>query len=164
MLSDPTASLACDLNPLIACSSSLLSPQAHLFFGISNSVIGIGFFAALLTLAVLGAAGVRFPTWIWWGMALGSVAGLAYVAFILWKSLTFFKALCPYCMLIWVGVIGAAIIIWGVLLKSGKVGPALIPAGKNLSRYWLLVALLVYLLIILLIVIVLRQQVASLFV
>lgn len=163
ILSDPKANLACDLNPVIACSTSLLSPQAHLLFGVSNSIVGIVAFSALLTLAVLAFSGVRLPAWIWWGMGLGTIVGLCYVAFFLWKSLTFFMTLCPYCMVIWAATIGASIIVWAVLLSQGRSGGRAQRVGRTLGKYWALFALLAYLIIVLLIVVVLRQQVAALF-
>lgn len=163
ILQNPDAALACDVNTLIACSSSLLSASAHLLFGVPNSVIGVIAFAALLTLGVLLAARVRFPAWIWWGLGAGTLAGLIYVAFFVWKSLTFFLALCPYCMLTWVSVIGVAVIVWTNLAASGQLGAGIAAKGKTLSRYWPLITVAIYLLIVLLIVVALRQQIATLF-
>lgn len=163
ILGDPDASLVCDVNPLIACSSSLLSSQAHLFFGVPNSVIGLVAFAALLTLAVLLAGQVPLPRWVWWGMGIGTALGLVYVGYFLWQSVTVFRALCPYCMVIWATVIGAAVIVWANILAEGLAGSGPATVGQSLRRYGGLVVLLAYLLIVLIILVGLHEQIARLF-
>ena len=162
VLSDPAAALACDINPLVACSDSLLSPQAHLF-GVSNSVIGLAAFVALAAFSVVLASGARLAKWIWWGLAAGVTVGFVYVLYFLFLSLTVFSALCPYCMLTWVATIGAFVIVWSNLLAEGLAGQGLVPAGKSIGRYWALFVLVVLLIFVLVITIVLRQHIGAMF-
>lgn len=146
VLGDPTAGIGCDINPLIACSDSLLSPQAHLF-GTPNSVLGLVGFAALLTLSVLLLDHVQLRAWIWWGMGAGTAIGMIYVVYFVVQSMTVFEALCPYCMLIWAATIGAAVLIWSNIISGGLVGQRLITTGNALSKWWWAVVFMVYLLI-----------------
>ncbi len=161
VLGDPVANLGCDINPLIACSDSLLSPQAHLL-GTSNSIIGLVAFSALLAFAVILATGARLAGWLWWGLGLGTLFGFGYVLYFYYQSLFVFKALCPYCMLTWLATIGVFVIVWANIYASGMVGRGAVSTGRAVSRYWILVVLATCLLLVLGIVIVLRQQIGML--
>lgn len=162
ILSNPDAILACDINPLVGCSDSLLAPQAHLF-SISNSVIGLAAFVALAAFSAVLATGARLPKWMWWALAAGVTVGFFYVLYFLYLSLTVFAALCPYCMLTWVATVAAFVIVWANVFAQGMVGQKQIATGKAVGRYWALVALGTLLIFVLIIVIVLRSQVAALF-
>ena len=95
VLRDPLGELACDINPLITCSTSLLSGQSRLLFDIPNSLIGIMAFTALATFAVIIISRVNLPRWVWWCMGAGTLVGVTYVAFFLHVSISVFQGLCP---------------------------------------------------------------------
>lgn len=156
VLNSPEAQLGCDVNPLIGCSTSLLSPQAHLF-GTPNAVIGLGAFVALLTLSVLLLSGVRLPRWIWYGMSIGTIIGVGYVAYFLYLSATLFRTLCPYCMLTWFGVLGAFVIVWAHVLNEGLIFGKPVGAAR---KYWWLVLLALCLIVLLVVVLTLGDKIA----
>lgn len=161
VLNDPAAAITCDVNPLIACSNSLLSPQAHLL-GPPNSVLGLVAFSVLLTLAVLLWNQVQIPTWFWWGMGISSGIGMIYVVYFMVQSTTVFGALCPYCMLIWAATIGVAVLVWSNIIAAGLVGQRLVATGVALSRFWIAIIFMVYLLITLDLLVGFRDVIANL--
>lgn len=162
VLSDPAASLICDVNPLIACSNSLSSPQAHLL-GMPNSILGIILFTSLTTLAVLLASGARFARWIWWGLCVGTLVGMVYVIFFLYSSIVVFKALCPYCMLIWVAIIGIWTLSWSSVAAEGLFGKRRVSLGIALKKNWVFLALAICLVIVLILVVVFRNSLGYFF-
>lgn len=161
LLGDPMASLGCDINPLLACSDSLLTPEAHLL-GTSNSIVGLVAFSALTALAAVLVSGARLARWLWWGLGAGTLAGFIYVLYFSYLSLFQFAALCPYCVLAWVATIGAFVVVWANIFAQGLLGASAQKTGRALQRYWALVALAIYLLFVLVIVIVLRDKIMML--
>ncbi|QPK93829.1 hypothetical protein HCQ94_04380 [Actinomyces sp. zg-332] len=118
-LQDPSKALACDFNPLIGCSSSLTSWQAHLFFSIPNSVVGLCAFMVFLSLSGLMLCKIDLPKWVINTMYAGINLALIWVFWFLWVSVFDFKKLCPFCLVIWFSVI----IIWatmtGIVFRNG---------------------------------------------
>lgn len=111
-LEDPTAALSCDVNVLVGCSSSILSPEAHLFLGLPNTALGIGFFTVFGFVAFTSLLKTSFPRLLWNLLATVSLGSLGLVAFFLYASITKFAALCPYCLGIW----SATFIVAGIVL------------------------------------------------
>ncbi len=161
LLRDPGANLGCDINPLLACSDSLLTPQAHLL-GVSNSLIGTVAFAALTALAVVLAAGAALPRLLWWGLGAGTFVGFVYVLYFLFLSVSVFRALCPYCMLTWVATTGALVIVWSTMMAAGMLGKRAVRTGRSVGRYWALSVLGTLLLFLLVIVVTLKDQIGML--
>lgn len=151
----------CDINPLIGCSSSLLSWQAHLLFGLSNAIVGIVAFSILLIIAVVLFFRVKLPRLLWWLMALGGLGGLVFVAFFVTESLRVFGTLCPYCMVIWTCTIPIAIMLISQALKLGLSPDKPIPTWRRvIIRERVLITIAIYVVIILVIVVGLRDTIA----
>ena len=163
VLRDPLGELACDINPLITCSTSLLSGQSRLLFDIPNSLIGIMAFTALATFAVIIISRVNLPRWVWWCMGAGTLVGVTYVAFFLHVSISVFQGLCPYCMLVWVATLATTVLVWAQILASGMAGESAVPAGRSIQRYWWLILLLLLLIIAVIIAIGLTEQISMVF-
>lgn len=162
LLKDDGATLGCDVNPVVACSSSLIAPESSLF-GTPNSVIGIAVFTVFITLGVLLASRTLLPRWVWWGWVMGTGAGLIYVGYFVYLSVSHFRTLCPYCMLTWVAFIGVASIVWTQAAAGGQLGDKVMSAGKTLRSLWWVIAVGIVALIAIVILIVLRDRVALLF-
>lgn len=163
LLTDPAAELACDINPLIGCSTSLLSPQAHLIYELPNAAVGLFLFGMLLALAAVLAAGGSLPRLVWIGMVIGLVLGAAYVVFFLVESVTVFRALCPYCMGVWAAILGALPTVVGSAARVGALGNGAKRWGRAVTQYSWAVVLVLYLLVVLTIVITLSDKVGMLF-
>lgn len=100
LLEDPNFVPGCSLDPTISCGSVMQSWQGSVF-GFPNSLIGIAAFSVVIVAGVLAAGGVALPRWFWTGLAIGSVAGIALIVFLIYSSLFVIHALCLWCMLVW---------------------------------------------------------------
>lgn len=161
VLADPGAELACDLNPLIGCSTSILSPQAHIF-GVPNSVSGVAAFAALFALGVILACRGRLPRLVWWGLSAGAVLGLGFVSYFLYHSAFTFHALCPFCLVVWGATLGVVPLLLGGAAAEGAFGRSVVSAGKRALRYSWAIVLLLYLLVVLFIVVTMSDKIGYL--
>ncbi len=101
----------CDINPILSCGSVMDSAQASLF-GIPHSLLGVGIFAALMTLGIALIAGARLKPWFWNAVLGASLIGFISVQYLVYQSLFVIRALCPWCMVIWVAVVP---IMFGVI-------------------------------------------------
>lgn len=96
---DPSAALGCNINAVISCGSVAQSWQASIL-GFPNAYLGLMTEPAVITLAVAGLSGVRFPRPIMFtAQALYTVAlGFAYWLF--HQAMFNIGALCPWCLLV----------------------------------------------------------------
>ena len=162
VLRNPHLVPECDINPLIGCSDSLLSPQAHLF-GLPNSAVGIGVFGAVLALAAVLIFNGSLPRVVWWVASAGLLVGVFYIIYFLVQSTVVFDSLCPYCMGVWASILAAAPLVWGATLASGSLGSRAQTVGRPLLKYWWAVAVLFYLVVILVIILTMSDKVAMVF-
>lgn len=133
--------LACDVNPLIGCSSSLGAPESHLF-GIPNAALGAVAFAGLTGIALTLVGRRRLPAALWGLIGAGCVGGLAWIVWFLDLSLTVFRTLCPYCLVVWTVTIPIAVLVGAHLLRVARPGS---PEGWRrilLQARWLVVVVL----------------------
>ena len=100
-LTDPSYVPTCSLNPVISCGSVMDSPQASAF-GFPNPLIGIAGFAVVTTVGSAMLAGFTPPRWFRLGMQAGATFGVVFVHWLIVASLYDIRALCPYCMVVWV--------------------------------------------------------------
>lgn len=126
LLNDPLAALSCDINPLIGCGKFLNSPVNAVFFGVSNAVFGLAFFAGITALGLVLASGGRFGRWLWVVVDLAMVGATAWIMWFQWTSFTVERSLCPYCLLTWTVSIP---LIVNVLARSAQAGHFPCPAG-----------------------------------
>lgn len=111
ILADPNFVPSCSINPVLSCGSVIITDQASVF-GFPNPIIGLIGYSVVITLAVLLLSKVSLPNWIWLGLNLGAFAGMAFVVWLAYQSLYVIGALCPWCMVAWVGTI---FIFWTVI-------------------------------------------------
>ena len=126
-LKHPLQSLACDINPLIGCGSIMDTWQGHVFFNIPNQFFGIAACSVLVTMGVLLLSGVKLPRWIWQGLQIGVIAGVAFVAWFIYESLFVLNHLCPYCMVTWTAILPVA---WYVTVYNVSAGNLPAWAGR----------------------------------
>lgn len=129
---------SCSLNPIISCGSVMSSWQAGIF-GFPNPVIGVAAFPVVVTAGAALLAGFRAPRWFWAGMQIASTLALVFIHWLIVQSLYDIKALCPYCMVVWVVTIA---VFWYTTLRnlSGtSVGNALARVHSVVLVLWYLV-------------------------
>ncbi|MBT1172421.1 vitamin K epoxide reductase family protein [Bifidobacterium sp. MA2] len=98
----PGQSLGCDVNSVLSCSAVAQSWQAEIvrFAGLSypNAFFGIAAESVFVTIAVIGLARVKVPTWFAACTWFGGLAAIAYSYWLTTQSLFVIHALCPWCL------------------------------------------------------------------
>ena len=118
ILSDPNYVPSCNINPVLSCGSVIVTDQASIF-GFANPIIGLMTYSVVIALAVLLISRVVLPNWVWLGLNLGALGGLAFVVWLIFQSLYVIEALCPWCMVAWVGTI---LIFWVTAAENAQAG------------------------------------------
>ena len=116
ILLNPSYVPSCNINPILACGSVMITPQASVL-GFPNPLLGIVGFTVVLVTGVLAVAKVPLPQWYWAGLALGTLVGAVFVHWLIFQSLYRIGALCPYCMVVWVMTISLLVVIASVLSR-----------------------------------------------
>lgn len=96
---DPHATLSCSINAVINCATVMEHPSSELF-GFPNSYLGLIAEPIVITIAVAGLAGVRFPRAFMAAAQVGYTAGLVFAYFLFYESFAVIGALCPWCLLV----------------------------------------------------------------
>ncbi len=96
---NPNAELSCSVNAIINCASVMKYEDAN-FLGFPNSFLGLMAEPIVITVAIAGLWGVRFPRAF---MALAQVGygfGLLFAYWLFFLSVFTIGALCPWCLLV----------------------------------------------------------------
>ena len=96
---NPNAVLSCNLNAVISCGVVNSHPSAF-FFGFPNSFLGLLAEPVVITVAIAGLAGVRFPRAFLFAAQIGYTLGLALALWLFHMSYDVIGALCPWCLLV----------------------------------------------------------------
>lgn len=96
---DQDATFTCDINAVVSCGTVGSSWQASAF-GFPNAFLGLVSEPVVLTLAVAGLAGVRFPRWLMLAAQAGYTLGLALAYWLLHQAVFHIGAVCPWCLLV----------------------------------------------------------------
>jgi uncharacterized membrane protein len=105
LLTDPSYTSFCDVNPALSCSHAYLSPYGSVW-GVPVALAGVSFFVLVLLLAGMvgratSAARESTPAYIF---ALSTI-GLAAVLYLAWASYFQLRTLCLFCATTYVAVI-----------------------------------------------------------
>lgn len=113
VLKDAGYTPSCNINATLNCKSVMLSKQAEVF-GFPNSIIGIGAFSIMLTIAVLLFFGFNFPKLFLQLATFGTALAVIFCHWLAYQTTFVIGALCPYCMVAWV----ATLLVLSVLLRE----------------------------------------------
>ena len=102
LLKDAQFVPSCNISETLNCKSVMLSEQAEVF-GFPNSIIGIGAFAIFVAVGIAVLGGVNFPKWFWQIALVGTVLATLFSHWLAFQTTFEIGALCPYCMVAWVG-------------------------------------------------------------
>ena len=136
-----TTRFHCDLSPFVSCSDVMASHQAAAF-GFPNSFIGILGFTVVLTLGVVWLSGTAVQRWIWVGLQLGTIFGIAFVTWLQFQTIYRIGFLCPYCMVVWAVMIPIFVVVTAGTLQLFAPGR---PVTRFVSNWTLLIVALWYL-------------------
>ena len=107
---------SCNINPVVACGSVMVTPQASIL-GFPNPLLGIVGFTVVLVTGVLAVAKVDLPQWYWAGLGVGLLVGAAFVHWLIFQSLYRIGALCPYCMVVWAVTIVSLVVVASIMFR-----------------------------------------------
>jgi uncharacterized membrane protein len=99
LAADKHAALACNINSVISCGTVGVSWQATVF-GFPNAFLGLIFEPIVITLALAGLAGVRFPRWFMFGAQILYTFALAFAFWLFCQAMFVIHALCPWCLVV----------------------------------------------------------------
>lgn len=96
---NPDAVLSCSINIVLNCAKVGLHSSAHLF-GFPNSFLGLIAEPVVITVAIAGLAGVKFPRLFMFVAQICYTLGLAFAFWLFSQSYFVIGALCPWCLLV----------------------------------------------------------------
>ncbi len=134
LLENPHAVLPCSLNAFLNCATVMNTPEASLL-GFPNSFIGMIAYAALLTLAVAGLFGARFPRSFMALVQIGVTVEIIFAYWLFFDSVYAVRVLCPLCLLVTFSstMIFASITRYNILEQNLYLAPRM----QNAARKWM---------------------------
>ncbi len=96
---NPDAQLTCSVNVVLNCATVAKHPTAEMF-GFPNSFIGMMAEPIVITVAIAGLAGIRFPRSFMAAAQVGYTLGLGFALYLFGISFFVIQALCPWCLLV----------------------------------------------------------------
>ncbi len=104
LIKNPSKSLICDLNPVLACGPVMLSKPATVL-GFPNPIMGLASFAVMGFLGLVILAGGKMKSWFWKLYSLSIIGSLGFMLYLMYESLFVIKAICIYCLSVWIVLI-----------------------------------------------------------
>lgn len=98
-LKNPSTPLACNINLILNCGEVMKTWQAHLF-GFPNAFIGLMAEPVVITVAVAGLAGVKFPRSFMFAAQVFYAFGSLFAYWLFFQSVYVIQELCPWCLLV----------------------------------------------------------------
>ncbi len=96
---DPGAALSCSVNIVLNCATVALHPSAELW-GFPNSFLGLMAEPVVITVAIAGLSGIKFPRLFMFAAQIGYSLGLIFAWYLFGVSFFVIGALCPWCLLV----------------------------------------------------------------
>lgn len=153
---NPNAALSCNVNVVLNCATVNNHPTGHLF-GFPNSFLGMVTEPIVITVAIAGLAGVRFPRKFMLAAQIGYTLGFLFALMLFYISYVIIGALCPWCLLVTL----TTILVWFAITRYNiREDNLYLPRGlqKHLHRFiekdydkvamWGLVVLLIAMIIV----------------
>ena len=127
ILSDPSYSPSCNINPVLSCTSVSGTPQGSVF-NFPDQFIGLIGFSIILAIGMALIAGAKFKRWFWLGLQTGITFGFLFMLWLMYQSIYVIGALCIYCMVTWSIMLPLA---WYITLNNIENGSLVL--GKKLN-------------------------------
>jgi uncharacterized membrane protein len=96
---NPFARLSCSINEVVNCATVAVHPSASLF-GFPNSFLGLLAEPVVITVAIAGIGGVKFPRKFMFAAQICYTLGFFFAYYLLYVSTFDIGALCPWCLLV----------------------------------------------------------------
>lgn len=99
LIKNPDAVLTCSINSILNCASVMQTWQATAF-GFPNMFIGLMGFSVVVTVAVAGLSGMKFPKVFMRAAHIGYLLGTLFAYWLFFNSLYVIQVLCPWCLIV----------------------------------------------------------------
>ena len=99
LAADPNAGLSCNISETISCAKVGITWQANLL-GFPNAFLGLIAEPVVITIAVAGLGGVRFPRWFMNSAMAVYAIGLGFAYWLFFQAYFVIGAMCPWCLLV----------------------------------------------------------------
>jgi len=109
---NPEAVLSCSVNAIVNCATVAKHPTNELF-GFPNSFIGLMSEPVVITVAIAGLAGIKFPRRFMFVAQIFYTLGLIFALSLLYVSVFIIQALCPWCLLVTL----TTILVWFAITR-----------------------------------------------
>lgn len=109
---NPAAELSCSVNIVLNCATVAKHPSANML-GFPNSFFGMVAEPIVITVAIAGLAGIRFPRRFMAAAQVGYTLGLLYALYLFSISFFIIQALCPWCLLVTL----TTILVWFAITR-----------------------------------------------
>jgi len=96
---NPDAQLSCSVNVIVNCATVAKHPTSELF-GFTNSFLGLMAEPIVITVAIAGLAGIKFPRRFMFTAQIGYTLGFIFAWYLFYLSFVVIQALCPWCLLV----------------------------------------------------------------
>lgn len=96
---NPNAELACSISVVLNCATVALHPSANVL-GFPFSFLGLIAEPIVITVAIAGLAGVKFPRLFMFVAQIGYTIGFLFAWYLFYVSYFIIGALCPWCLLV----------------------------------------------------------------
>jgi len=96
---NPDAVLSCSVNVVLNCATVGKHATSALF-GFPNSFLGLMAEPIVITVAIAGLAGIKFPRRFMVWAQVGYTLGFAFAWYLFYLSFVVIQALCPWCLLV----------------------------------------------------------------
>lgn len=96
---NPNAELSCSVNAVLNCATVAKHWSAELW-GFPNSFLGLIAEPIVITVAIAGLAGIKFPRRFMFAAQIGYTFGFVFALYLFYMSMFVIQALCPWCLLV----------------------------------------------------------------
>lgn len=96
---NPNVGLSCNINAIISCGTVAKTSYASLF-GFPNSFLGLIAEPVVITVAVAGLMGIKFPRLFMFTAQMCYSLGFIFAYFLFFIGLFVIHAVCPWCLLV----------------------------------------------------------------
>lgn len=96
---NPDADLSCSVNVVLNCATVAKHPSAEMW-GFPNSFLGLIAEPIVITVAIAGLAGIKFPRRFMFAAQIGYTLGFIFAYYLFFTSMFVIQALCPWCLLV----------------------------------------------------------------
>lgn len=96
---NPNVSLSCNINSIISCGT-IAKTTYNALFGFPNSFLGLMFEPVVMTVAVAGLVGIKFPRPFMFAAQIIYTLAFIFAYYLFFIGLFVIGAVCPWCLLV----------------------------------------------------------------